>query len=95
MGGRGRGAQGRATMILATLRDLPSLNLASDRRSSTPQTDADAIAKAHARLAKRKGRYTALEVWDGARLVFRERLSARTGTGQLQPATGPASQAAE
>jgi hypothetical protein len=47
-------------------------------------SDAAAIA-----LAKRKGPFTALEVWDGARLVFRERLSAQTGIGQLRPRYRP------
>jgi hypothetical protein len=44
-------------------------------------SDADAIANAVARLAKRKGPFTTFEVWDGARLVFRERLSAQAPEG--------------
>jgi hypothetical protein len=36
--------------------------------------DEDAIVRAHVRAAKRKGPFAALEVWDGARLAFREPL---------------------
>jgi hypothetical protein len=53
-------------------------------------SDEDAIIRAHGRSAKRKGPFTALEVWDGSRLAFRERLSAQTrGIGHLRPATRP------
>jgi hypothetical protein len=41
-------------------------------------SDESAIAKAAGRLAKRNGPFTALEVWDGARLVLRAPLSAQT-----------------
>jgi hypothetical protein len=59
-------------------------------------SDEDAIAKAHRRSAKRKGPFTALEVWEGARLVFRERLFAlRPRMGDRWPATSPPSLAAE
>ena len=58
-------------------------------------SDAAAIEKAHARLAKRSGPFTALEVWEGARLVFRDRLSAETGIGQLRPVTDQSSPAVE
>ena len=39
-------------------------------------SDEDAIARAHILLSKRKGAFDGLEVWDGARFVFRQPLAA-------------------
>jgi hypothetical protein len=34
-------------------------------------SDEDAVARAHALASKRKGPFDGLEVWDGARFIFR------------------------
>jgi hypothetical protein len=55
-------------------------------------SDEDAIAKAHAVAAKRKGSFEGFEVWDRARFVFRGALSnTRPNGGWPHPATGPPS----
>jgi hypothetical protein len=41
-------------------------------------SDEDAIARAHALSSKRKGPFEGFEVWDRARFVFRQPLSAET-----------------
>ena len=35
-------------------------------------SDGDAIAKAHILLSKRRGPFDRFEVWDGARLIFKQ-----------------------
>jgi hypothetical protein len=55
-------------------------------------SDEDAIAKAHAVAAKRKGSFEGFEVWDRARFVFRGAPSnTRPNGGWPHPATGPPS----
>jgi hypothetical protein len=55
-------------------------------------SDEDAIAKADAVAAKRKGSFEGFEVWDRARFVFRGALSnTRPNGGWPHPATGPPS----
>ena len=52
-------------------------------------SDEDAIARAHALSAKRKGPFDGFEVWDRARFVFRRPPSAETPeTGRPPPPDG-------
>jgi hypothetical protein len=53
-------------------------------------SDEDAIAKAHAKAAKRKGTFDGLEVWDGARFVFRVQGSRRVNGEDFDRPPSPA-----
>lgn len=51
-------------------------------------SDEEAIAKANALLAKRRGPFDSLEVWEGSRFVYRQSLTAET-PGTDQPRAPP------
>jgi len=58
-------------------------------------SDEEAVAKAHAMSAKRKGTFDSLEVWEGGRFVFRGPLSVEERRGAASQPTTSRPRAAE